>query len=64
MTLLPTETFDFSDGHAFHAETGKGFFHFFELEGLDDGLDFFHVIWETRFRTVRAADITKSSKKL
>ena len=34
--LLPSVTFDFGHRHALHAELGKGFAHFIELEGFDD----------------------------
>jgi len=34
-----TEAFDLGDGHALHPDLAQRFFHFVELERLDDGLD-------------------------
>ena len=44
VAFLPPESFDFADGHSFHADVGEGVFYFFEFEGLDDGFDFFHWV--------------------
>jgi hypothetical protein len=42
VAFLAAEAFHFSDGHAFDADGGKGFFDLFQFEGLDDGDDEFH----------------------
>jgi len=44
MPLLATETFYFADRHALDAEAGQSFLDLFQLERLDDGLDFFHLV--------------------
>ena len=36
------EAFDLGDGHALDADFAQRLFDLVELEGLDDGLDFFH----------------------
>src|SRR5881409_556485 len=41
--MTVTESLDFGDGHPFDADFAEGVFDFLELEGLDDGFDFFHV---------------------
>ena len=40
--LLPAEALDLRDRHALHADFGQRFFHVFQLEWFDDGLDFLH----------------------
>jgi hypothetical protein len=44
VTFLTAEALDFADRHSFHADLGEGFFHLLQLEGFDDGFDFFHVL--------------------
>ena len=41
---LAAEALDLGDGHALYANFRKRFPHVVELEGLDDGLDLFHVL--------------------
>ena len=55
MALLAAETFDFSDSDALHANTGKCFAHFVQLERFDDGCDEFHFRFFSRVN-VGAAD--------
>jgi hypothetical protein len=43
VTFLPAKTFDLRNGHSFNAELCERFFHLFELERFNDGLQFFHV---------------------
>ena len=42
MPLLPPESFDFGNGHSFHANLGEGFFHFLQFEWLNNRFNFFH----------------------
>ena len=42
VSLLPSETLDLADRHAFHANLAQRFFHLFKLERFDDRLDFLH----------------------
>src|SRR5713226_9982879 len=42
MTLLATETLDFTHGHALDPRRAQGILHFFQLERLNDGFNFFH----------------------
>jgi len=42
MPFLAAKTLHLHYGETFDASVRKGFFHFFELEWLDDRLDFFH----------------------
>ena len=42
MALLPSKAFRFGDGDAGHSRFVKRFFHFIELEWLDNRLNFFH----------------------
>ncbi len=45
VAFLSTVAFDLADGHAEDAEVMEGSFDVIELEGFDDGFDFFHG-WE------------------
>ena len=42
MAFLTAKAFHFGDGHAFDAEVVQGILHLIELEGFNDGLNFFH----------------------
>ena len=41
MSLLPAETLDFSNSQSAHPYLVQGFAYLIELEGFDDGFDFF-----------------------
>jgi hypothetical protein len=43
MALLAAKTLGFCNGDALDANGLKGFLHLIELEGLNNGFDFFHV---------------------
>src|SRR6478736_595696 len=43
VALLPSEAFDFRDGHPLHADFRQRFFNVLHLERLDDRLDFLHA---------------------
>ena len=43
VALLPPEALGLGDGDALNPDFLKGFLHFVELEGLDNGLDLFHL---------------------
>ena len=47
VALLTAEPLDLADGHPFDAHFAEGVLHLFELEGLDDGFDFFHISSQT-----------------
>jgi hypothetical protein len=40
--LLASEAFNLGNGETLDPHAGERFFDFFEFEGLDDGVDFFH----------------------
>src|SRR5439155_16855851 len=40
--IMATKSFDFAKCHYFNAPRHKRFFHWLDLEWLDDGLDFLH----------------------
>ena len=42
--FLPSKPLDFGHRHAFHTDGVEGFFYRFQLEGLDNCLDLFHVL--------------------
>ena len=42
VALLASEAFDFGHGETLDPHACERFFDFFEFEGLDDGVDFFH----------------------
>src|SRR5688572_488588 len=42
MALLPAEALDLEHGHPVDAQARDRVFHFVQLEGFDDGFDFFH----------------------
>jgi hypothetical protein len=44
MAFLPAETFDLAHRHPFDPDLGEPIFDRFHLEGLDNGLDFFHAL--------------------
>jgi len=44
MSLLPTETLDFGNGHAVYSDIGKRLANIIELERLDDCGNQFHVL--------------------
>jgi hypothetical protein len=50
VALLAAEALNFCYGHSLNSHFGKGFFHFFEFERLDDRFDFFHgsggLVWD------------------
>lgn len=43
VTLLPAKALHLTDSHTLDPQARKGFFDFFQLKGLDDGLDLFHA---------------------
>src|SRR5713226_8956180 len=49
MTLLATETLDFTHGHALDPRRAQGILHFFQLERFNDGFNFFHNFSGTVF---------------
>jgi hypothetical protein len=42
MSLLPSESSDFVDGHSLHTNLCKGFFYFVQLKWFDYRFDLFH----------------------
>src|SRR5450432_2260245 len=40
----PAKAFDLVDGHALNPDLAKAVLHIVQLEGLDDGFDFFHDV--------------------
>lgn len=44
MAFLTAKAFDLGNRHAFDAEARKRLFDVFQLEGLDNGLNLFHVV--------------------
>jgi hypothetical protein len=43
VAFLPAESLDFADGHSLNTHLGERFFDVLHFEGLDYGLDLFHV---------------------
>ena len=66
VALLAAKPFDLGDRHAFDAEARQSFFHFFEFERFDDGLDFFHVsrlLSQRRILTTESVPVNRNVEK-
>src|SRR5262245_20419477 len=64
VAFLPSEAFDFGDGHPLDPELGQRLFDLFELEGFDDGFQFFHVKVNSASRGLLQSNAKRSTRSL
>src|SRR5262249_26520343 len=60
--FLAPETFDLRNGHTLNAKLRERFFDLFELERLNDGLQFFHVAITLESRGALQSKATRSTR--
>src|SRR5205823_6739201 len=62
--FLTAESFDFGDGHPFDPELSQRLFDLLELEGFDDGFQFFHLRVNSASRGILQSKAKRSTRSL